>query len=184
METERRRQMLLGALALALAFAVYQAWPRTTAARGASSNQTATAGGRAAGGAAGPRAANAQRDGAGASGAPDVHLGALSADRPKPSATDRNPFRFKPKPPPPPPPAPARGPDGRLPGEVAPPPPGPPPGPPPPPPITLKCIGIVDQGEGKPKVAILTDNTGGPPLYAVEGGVIAGRYRLLKVGVE
>ena len=82
-------------------------------------------------------------------------------------------FRFKPKAPPPTRPA--------APIVTAPVAPGPPPGPPPPPPITLKFIGVLEQG-GR-KLATLTDGQG-PPMFAVEGGTVAGRYRVLRIGVE
>jgi len=189
METERRRQILLGILAVVLAGAAYEAWPRssTSASAPLTSKQTTvpTPAARGGGGTTGGNpAANAQKNGGGvASGAPDVHLEALSADRPKPAPADRNLFRFKPKAPPAPPPL---TPQQQLAIQqqqqmVTPPTPS---GPPPLPPITLKCIGIVDQGNGKPKIAVLTDNTGGPPLYAREGEPVAGRYRILKIGVE
>lgn len=171
MATERGRQILLGVLAIVLAFTAYRTWIQTSAAPSAASNQrTATA----------PRgAAPTGSSGEKASGqsAPEVHLDALGEDRPKPVGAERNLFRFKPKPPPPPPPTP--------PAPVVLPPPTPvvPSGPPPPPPITLKFIGIMDQGEGKPKVAILTDGVG-PPLLGVEGQTVAGRYRILRIGAE
>ena len=55
-------------------------------------------------------------------------------------------------------------------------------GPPPLPPIPLKLIGTVNR-EGKPTIAVLTDGQG-LPMYGVEGGTIAGRYRILRIGVE
>src|SRR5262245_35698686 len=99
METERRRQILLGALAIVLALAAYQAWPRTSAAPPAASNQRRPAPAAAAGTsgtnvARGTGAVAAQSGSSGSSGssgpsAPDVHLEALSADHPKPGAADR-----------------------------------------------------------------------------------------------
>ena len=109
--------------------------------------------------------------------ATDVHLSALGQDRPKPASGERNLFRYKPKPAPPPPPPPP------APVVLQTPTPAGPVGPPPPPPITLKFIGVFDQGEGKPKVAILTDGAG-PPMYGVEGQTVAGRYRILRIGAE
>ena len=51
------------------------------------------------------------------------------------------------------------------------------------PPINLKLIGIVEQGSGRPKIAILSDGSG-PPVYGKEGGIVLGRYRILKIGDE
>ena len=109
--------------------------------------------------------------------APDVHLAALNGERPKPVGPERNLFRFKPKAPPPPPPvAPGTGP-----GEA---PPSPPPsGPSPLPPITLKFIGTVQKDGGRTTFAVLTDGQG-PPMSGKEGDTIAGRYRILRIGVE
>ena len=39
------------------------------------------------------------------------------------------------------------------------------------PPINLKLIGIVVQGSGRPKIAILSDGSG-PPVYGKEGGIV------------
>ena len=170
MATERRRQILLGLLAVALAFIVYRTWTQTSAAPTSASNQRSgpAARGVAPVGSAGEKPAGPS--------APDVHLYALSGDRPKPVNGERNLFRYKPKAPPPPPPPP-------VPVVMPPPTPVAPAGPPPPPPITLKFIGVIDQGEGKPKVAILTDGAG-PPMYGVEGQPVAGRYRILRIGAE
>ena len=177
MGTERTRQLLLAALAIVLAGAVYQAWPRTSAAPAAASNQKRAE-------APAPTDAsptNANVRGANPPGgptAPDVHLEALAAERPKPAAADRNLFRFKPKAPPPPPPTMTK-PVESVP--VASVPTGPPP-PPPPPPITVKLIGIADRA-GKGKVAVLSDGLGAPEV-GQEGQVVFGRYRILKIGVE
>jgi len=176
METERRRQLLLAALAMVLALVVYQAWPRTSATPAAASNQRRAA----AAATAGTSGTNANASNPpGTPSAPDVHLEALEAERPKPGPADRNLFRFKPKAPPPPPPS-ATKPVEAAP--VAPVPTGPPP-PPPVPPITLKFIGFADPGAGKAKIAVLTDGLG-PPVSAAEGQVVFGRYRILKIGVE
>jgi hypothetical protein len=107
-----------------------------------------------------------------------VKLDELKAAPPEPGEKDRNPFRFYVPPPPPPPPRP-----------VTPPPPpvkvlqpnDPGYQPPPPPPIPLKFIGIMEQG--KKKVAIFTDGRG-VPLYASEGELVLGQYRLVKIQVE
>jgi hypothetical protein len=172
METERRRQLLLAALAVVLASIVYYAWPRTSPPSTPSSNQ------RAAG------TSGAVRDRTAKGAAPqqttDVHLEALEAERPKPGPTERNLFRFREKPPPSQPGA------GRGTTEPAVPfiadPPGPP-QPPPLPPINLKFLGLVGQAPGKPKIAIFSDGNG-PPQFAKEGDVVLGRYRVLKIGEE
>src|SRR5262245_14744743 len=93
MATERQRQLLLAALALVLAFVVYNNWPRTSAEAPAPSNQRAAT----------PAAEAARGRGAPpGTEAPDVHLDALTAERPKPAGSDRNVFRFKAAPAPPP----------------------------------------------------------------------------------
>ena len=172
METERRRQLVLAAVAIVLALVVYRAWPRTSAARSPASNEQA----RPPRTGAPPSAAAAT---SGGTQAPDVHLEMLEAERPKPGGTDRNLFAFKPKAPPKPPPSEVKP----APPPVAIGPPPPPPGPPPPPPITLKFIGLADVGPGKPKIAVLTDGLG-PPMSGREGEIVFGRYRILKIGVE
>jgi hypothetical protein len=108
--------------------------------------------------------------------APDVHLEALEAERPRPGDAQRNPFRFKPKAAPPsvaPPP---------VPRATVEPPPQVVSGPPPPPPITLKFIGFVKREVGAQKIAILTDGRG--VYHGTEGAIIEGRYRILKIGEE
>jgi hypothetical protein len=163
MAPERRTQILiLGALVALLAIAAYL-WFDPSAASAPTSNGTGVADGSAA------RTARPSVQ------APDVHLPALQADRPKPVDASRNLFRFKPKPPPPPPPVPK---GDRLSTPAVP--TGPPPAPTPPP-ITLKYIGYFDQG-GK-KVAVLADELSAPVL-ATEGDTVLGRYRVLRIGVE
>ncbi len=106
----------------------------------------------------------------------DVRLGALKEQRPTPQSTDRNPFRFYVKPPPPPPP-PVK--------PTAPPPTAPidtgPAPPPPPPPIPLKYIGLIEE-RGGTKLAAFSDCRS--TMRAHEGDIIAGQYRLVKIGVE
>ena len=174
METERKRQLALGALAVILALVLYQmvyrAAPATSSAPVASSNGERTP----------TRAAQSDSPPA----APDVHLQALNADRPRPESSERNLFRFATKAPPPPPPtvpSPSRG-TPPPPVVVAPMPSGPP-QPAPPPPITLKFIGIIEATERAQKIAILSDGRN-VPFYGREGDIIEGRYRILKIGVE
>jgi hypothetical protein len=110
-----------------------------------------------------------------------VELGSLKQAPPAPDAANRNPFRFyvPPPPPPPPPPKPVVTPPPLQPGQ-----PGyVPPPPPQPPPIPLKFIGTVEV-KGR-KVAIFTSNDGrGMPVYAGEGELVLGQYRVVKIGVE
>jgi hypothetical protein len=166
MATDRRNQLLLGLLLVVLAIVGYRGLARTASTPSSSSNGTRTA-------APAPRGAAA----AGVT-APDVHLDALESERPRPVAAERNLFRFRPKSPPP---APTAGP-GRstAPATTTVPPVAT--GPPAPPPIALKFIGRVER-EGKPTIAILSDGQG-PPMSGVEGETIAGRYRILRIGVE
>jgi len=182
MGTERRRQIVLAAVAVALAVVAYQAWPRTSAAPGPASNQRGTtqAGSAGMAGADARGEKQAGKQPAGGPDAPDVHLEALEAEHPKPGAADRNLFRFKPKAPPPPPPTSVTKPVETT---VAPVPTGPPP-PPPPPPITVKFIGLAEREvPGKPRIAVLSDGLGAPQ-FGMEGQVVFGRYRILKIGVE
>jgi hypothetical protein len=166
MGTERRKQVLLAALLIALVVVVYRALTATPASPDAPAAAT------------GSRSTAQARATQGVT-TPEVDLGKLNGERPKPLDNDRNLFRFKPKPPPPPPPS-MRP---TAPTMTAPPVPAMPPGPPPPPAITLKFIGVIEQGAGKPKIAVLSDGQG-PPLYGFEGGTVAGRYRILRIGVE
>jgi hypothetical protein len=106
-----------------------------------------------------------------------VDLQALAAERPEPVEGTRNPFRFRPKQAPSPPVSN---------GPVVPPPvtmvgPLEPPQPLPPPRIPLKFITLVES-EKTGRVAVLTDGRG--VFYGKEGGIIEGRYRILKIGVE
>jgi hypothetical protein len=178
MATERRRQLLLAALAIALVgLLVQQFWlaaPTSSAAPG-----TSNPSGAAAAPARRPPATSTAPGTTAAPAAPkatDVHLDALNAERPKPEGAERDLFRFKPKAPPPPPPAPPRVEQPAVPVVPA----GPPP-PPPVPPITLKFIGVVEShGE---KIAVLSDGRNAP-FSGKEGAIIEGRYRILKIGVE
>jgi hypothetical protein len=106
----------------------------------------------------------------------DVRLEALKEPRPDAQSNDRNPFRFYVKPPPPPPPPSPEPARGMLPPvQTA---PVPPPGPPP---IPLKYIGLLELGGGD-KVAAFSDCRS--TMRAKEGDVVAGQYRLVKIGVE
>lgn len=162
MGPERRLRWLLGLLAaVAVIAAVY--WLRPAPAASLPSSSNARAAGRAGG--AAPSAATA----------PDVHLDALEAERPRPGSTERNLFRFGPKAPPPPPPVASR--------------PAPPPAatagvPPtsPVPPITLKYIGVIAVESSGRKIAGLSD--GREVWHGSEGDVILGQYKILRIGTE
>jgi hypothetical protein len=164
MGRERRTQVMLGALVVALgAAAAYRLWPGTAANAPAASS----------------RRGAARTSGAGAQElVPDVHLEALERERPKPGDVDRNLFRFKAKPAPPPAPVAPR------PAEPPPAPPAPigPPPPPPVPPIPFKFIGILEVPGQARRVAILSDSRG--VYHGREGDIIEGRYRILKIGTE
>jgi hypothetical protein len=56
-----------------------------------------------------------------------------------------------------------------------------PPPPPPLPPIPLKFIGTAEQGNKR--VAVFSDGRG-LPLYAREGELVLGQYRIVRIGVE
>jgi hypothetical protein len=163
MAPERRNQIVLAVVTVILLIVAYLALDPTSGAPSPSSNQNVTASRTA-------RAAPPQVS------APEVHLEALNAERPKPTGSERNLFRFKQKAPPPAPP-----PQVTKPVDVAPPVPMGPPPPPPLPPITLKFIGtMVRNGQ---RMAALSDGAGNVD-YAVEGGIIGGRFRVLKIGEQ
>ena len=159
----QRQLALLGALIVVLSVVVWVMYgPKAADTVAAPSKERSAKRGQAAGSAR--------------SGAPDVHLEQLEAERIKPDDSPRNPFRFKPKPPPAPPPASAMRPIA-----AAPPTPSGPPLPAPPPPITLKCLGKIEvKGQ---KIAMLSDGQG-HAFSGREGDVIEGRYRILRIGVE
>jgi hypothetical protein len=179
MAPERARQLALAAVTLLLVFLVYRIWPGPSGAPAATSNQRGASGSAAPASRPAP-GAQAAPGAAGQSGmtAPDVHLESLDAKWPKPGTVERNLFRFKPKAPPPAPPAPPR--QAQQPVTTA---PAPPPGPPPLAPITLKFIGIIESPTNGRKIAVLSDGRN-PPFQGVEGDIIEGRYRILKIGVE
>jgi hypothetical protein len=166
MATERGRQLALGAVVVVLAFMIYRLWTTTSAEEAPSSNRGS-----------GTTAAR-QQQAPTAPAAPGVNLEALNGERPRPKVAERNLFRFRPKPPPPPPPS--RTVEPVIP--VNPVPTGPPP-PPQLPPIALKFIGIIESPTSARKIAVLSDGRN-PPFHGVEGDIIEGRYRILKIGVE
>ncbi len=163
MEAERRRQLLLVALAVALAGGAYSLWPRSGIAVATRSAAGTTGRDDAAGG--------------GVRTTPDVRLEALQSPRPEPGGVERNLFRFRSKPAA----APAAPAASSRPGAAAV--PSGPPAPAPLPPIPLKFIGIVEAATQGRRLAILTDGLG-PPAHGGEGDIVLGRYRILKIGSE
>lgn len=165
MATERQRQIALGVVLVVLAFVLYRAV--TSLGSSTSAGSISSSNGRV-------RTARSARASEPLATAPDVHLRALDDERPKPIPGDRNLFRFRPKPPAPP--------------TSAPPPavrniPSAPAGPPPLPPIPLKFIGIVEAPAQAKRIAALVDSTG-HSYHGREGEIVAGQYRVLKIGVE
>ena len=162
MNAERRKQILLGVLLVALAGTVYWSMSQSTIPPLP--------------GAVGARPAPSARRPAGTPmEAPDVKLEALQAQWPVPETDSRNPFRF--------------GEPRRVdvPAPVAPPPPPPPvaTGPPPPPavpPIALRLIGLVSPQNGGPRTAVFSDDRG--TYSGREGDVIEGRYRIHRVTAD
>ncbi len=161
MVSERKQQLLLGALAVVLLVVGYRAWPHTAATRSAPSNEGRSA------------ATTGSRSGTHGPTAPDVHLDTLDAARPAPAPTTRNLFRFKPTAPPAA--AASRATERPLAGLTGPPPP------PSVPPIPLKFIGFV--GSPQQKIVALRDPAGHVD-YGAEGSIIGGRYRVLRIGEE
>lgn len=170
MATERQRQIALGVVLVVLAFVLY----RAVTFLGRTSTTTATSGRSASSSNGRAGTASAARITEPPATAPDVRLRALDDERPKPIVGDRNLFRFKPKPPPPPPSAPP---------SIARTTPSVPAGPPPLPSIPLKFIGIVEAPTQAKRIAAFVDSTG-HSFQGREGDVVAGQYRILKIGVE
>jgi hypothetical protein len=56
-------------------------------------------------------------------------------------------------------------------------------GQPPPAPIPLRFIGIVESPAQSKRIAALVDSTG-HAYQGAEGDIVAGQYRVLKIGVE
>jgi hypothetical protein len=162
MPAPRRQIVLLAVLLAVLASVLVLRWPQTPAASvpPPSKEQAARVPAESNGSSAGP--------------AGGVKLDDLATPRPAPLDGDRNPFRFKPPPPPPPPPPVMPTPTPAV--EI-------PTGPPPPPPITLKFIGVMELPERPVRLAVLTDQRGNV-FKGVEGAIIDGRYRIVRIGVE
>jgi hypothetical protein len=106
-----------------------------------------------------------------------VRLEDLNGPHPDADKAGRNPFKFY-EPPPPPPPSPVTTPGA---GGGGPPPPPPKPIETGPPPIPLKFIGVLQTKAGE-RIAAFSDCQ--KTWRGREGEVVAGQYRLLKIGVE
>jgi hypothetical protein len=158
---DRRRLLMSGGAIAVLVLAIWTMWPSTPAPSAASPVVAAQQGGQAA-----PPPV------------PPVKLDSLTPDRPGPSDTARNPFRYQPKAPPPRPVVSDAPPQPTI-SEPAR--PVVPPGPPPPPPIPLKFIGLLERANGV-KWAVLSD--GKNVMHGREGDIVEGRYRIVKIGTE
>lgn len=160
----RTRQLTaLAVLVVVLAFVawyVYGGSPTATPAPTSNSASAATPGSPAAGGRVG---------------LPEpLKLAALDhSDESDTEGLTRNPFRYGQ---PPPPPAPVYVPP-------PPPPPPPPPGPPPIPDIPLQLVGL-ETLPGGTRMANLKDPANSAVLSGIEGQVLDGQYRLVKIGLE
>jgi len=160
MAPDRRNLIVLSALVIILAIAVYWILPPTAGTPVPASNERGAA------------RTTSERS---ATDAPDVHLESLNAERPKPNEVERNLFRFRPKPAPPP----------AVKAPVDPPPT--PTGPPAPPalaPIALKFVAVYEVPGKKMKLAVLSDGRGGASIYGAEGDTVEGRYKILRIGNE
>lgn len=156
---ERRRQLMwLGLLAVVVSALAWYRFGRSAdpaVTRSAASN---------------PKAGGTNASGQGVLPEP-VRLADLASEGDAPSA-GRNLFRFGVKPAPPPPP-------------VVMPPPGPPPPPPPPPgppPIKLRFLGTMERPDVG-RVVALKDPDSGAVFQALEGQIVDGRYRVVKIGL-
>lgn len=174
-EEQRRQRLLLGVLAIVAVGVWYLRPTSPEAERPSPASNSAVPG---------AVTASAPRPATGTSGRPTpeavlpqpVRLADLEPVPVEPPGT-RNPFGFgvPPAPPRPPTPAPAPAPPPR----VEPPPPS---GPPPLPPIPVKFLGFVEDPARPGKVVSLS--VGGNVVMAREGDLVAGRYRLVKIGLE
>lgn len=158
--TERRGQVLLGVLIVALATLSYRAWQPTAATSSGTSN---VRGGRQ-GAAAPPRDV-----------APDVQLERLKGERVQPGEANRNLFRFQTR---------AEPESAPLPPIARPatPVPSGPPAASGAPPIALKFIGVVEPEGRAPRIAVLSDARG--VVHGREGEVVLGQYRILRIGPD
>jgi hypothetical protein len=165
MATDRQRRLVLAVVLGVLAVVLYRAYSGgVLGTAGTAAPPNARAGS--------PRTST----GAAAATAPDVHLQALSQQRPTPEGGERDLFRFGQRRGP----APASTPS---PDPVVMPPPPVMPGQQAPAPIPLRFIGIVESPTQSKRLAALVDTTG-HAYQGAEGDIVAGQYRVLKIGVE
>jgi len=109
---------------------------------------------------------------------PWIDLDRLKTERPHVDLGRRDIFQWVVTPPPTPPPTPQPTFDPNA----TPSPTSPPPPPPPPPQMPLKYIGMF-QEKGKPKIAVLMSEQK-EIMPGHEGDLLAGRYRIVKIGIE
>jgi hypothetical protein len=170
MATDRQRRLVLAVVLGVLALMLYRAYSGGAfgtlgpAAGPASPSNTRAGSTRPSAGAEPPATA------------PDVHLQALSEERPAPQSGERDLFRFGQRPAP----APAVS---AKPAPVVQAGPAVTAGPPSPAPIPLRFIGIVESPTQAKRIAALVDSTG-HAYQGGEGDIVAGQYRVLRIGVE
>jgi hypothetical protein len=166
MATDRQHRLVLAAVLVVLALVLYRAYSGGVGTAGTATSPSNTR-------ASSTRASTGAET---AAAAPDVHLQALTEERPVPAGGERGDlFRFGQR---------------RAPAPVSTSAPGPvvmpvPPtaGPPAPAPIPLRFIGIVESPRQSKRLAALVDTTG-HAYQGAEGDIVAGQYRVLKIGVE
>jgi hypothetical protein len=167
MATERSRQLVLAALVVVLAMVSYRALTDYGSRGVVPATRAAATPGRG--------AARGTRPASRAATAPDVHIRVLDEQRPSPEAAERNLFRFRPKAAPPRPPSPAPTTAGGTNLRPSPSPPLPP--------IPLKFIGVIEVTRDGRTIAGLVDSVG-HTYGGSEGDIIAGQYRILRIGAE
>jgi hypothetical protein len=128
---------------------------------------------------AGSAPATTSRSGPAAEDVPWINLDRLKADNPEVALGGRNIFSYGPVPPPPTPEPTEAPPDGGIPPSTM---PDTPPPTPPPPAIPLKFMGVVKATNG-PRIAVLMTEQK-EILHGREGDVLAGRYKVVQIGLE
>jgi hypothetical protein len=109
---------------------------------------------------------------------PWINLDRLKAENPEVALGRRNIFSFGAAPPPPTP-VPTEGPEDGVPPPTM---PDTPPPTPPPPAIALKFMGVVNV-KNRPRIAVLLTEQK-EILHGREGDVVAGRYKIVQIGLE
>ena len=180
MEASRRQLVLLGAILVVLAVALYwQSAQSDVTPEEFSAAMSQDLRGDA--GASGAAPVAPQRRAAVPGPIPAVGLASLAKAQPEPADSGRDPFRFESATSPVPGSRPGGAPGAAPAAQPLQPAAAVPAGPTGPPPITLKFIGIAKQGAGR-LYAVLRDDRG--VYYGAEGDVVEGRYRILRVSAE